>query len=128
MRKRSGAAAYLFGDWDRTMAAVVSFRFLYFAGSVFFVKSVFRERKNRRWTYFSYVCRAFLLALPFATGFPWMSAAYLISAARFRARWQTDEADEGRNHRDRRLRAVCAAGGIPASDVCLKEEARSWRR
>ncbi|THF76073.1 YwiC-like family protein [Cohnella fermenti] len=79
-----GAAAYLLGDgdWDRTMAAVVAFSFLYFTGSVFFVKSVFRERKNKRWAVCSYVYHALLLALPLALGYPWMSAAYLFSAAR----------------------------------------------
>ena len=45
-----GAAAYLLGggEWDRTMAAAVLFAFLHFTGSVFFVKTLFRERTNKR--------------------------------------------------------------------------------
>ena len=43
-----GASAYMLGGggFDPILAAVIGYNFLYFTGTVFFVKSVFRERKT----------------------------------------------------------------------------------
>src|SRR5690606_35195697 len=67
-----GAAAYLTGGggWDRTMAVVVLISCLFFIGSVFFVKSVFRERTNADWLRASYVYHGLLLAAPVIAGKP----------------------------------------------------------
>jgi len=79
-----GAAAYLLGGggWDGTMAAVVLFSFLHFAGSAFFVKTVFRERTNKRWIAYAYVFHGLLLVVPWAVGYPLLTVSYLFSAAR----------------------------------------------
>lgn len=46
-----GAAAYWVGggEWDRSMLILVVIHFVYFFGTVFFVKSVSRERTNPQW-------------------------------------------------------------------------------
>lgn len=79
-----GAAAYLVGGggWDQTMAAVVLLSFLYFTGSAFFVKSVFRERTNRRWMLGARIYHAVILAVPWAAGYPWLTLAYVFPAVR----------------------------------------------
>ena len=79
-----GAAAYLLGGggWDPTMILIVAFNLLYFMGSVFFVKSVFRERKNKRWITYAYFYHAALLIVPWMLGNPWMAVAYIFSALR----------------------------------------------
>lgn len=79
-----GAAAYLLGggDWDRTMAVIVLLSFLYFTGSAFFVKSVFRERTNRRWTTFARLYHVLLLIVPWAIGFPWLTLPFVFAAVR----------------------------------------------
>ena len=79
-----GAAAYLVGGggWDQTMAAVVLLCFLYFTGSAFFVKSVFRERTNRRWMLGARIYHAVMLAVPWAAGYPWLTLAYVFPAVR----------------------------------------------
>jgi hypothetical protein len=79
-----GAAAYLSGggDWDETMALVIAFSFLHFAGSAFFVKSLFRERNNKRWIAYARAYHVGLLAAPWAIGFPLMTVAYVLSAVR----------------------------------------------
>ncbi|MFP7286644.1 YwiC-like family protein [Shouchella clausii] len=79
-----GAAAYFLGGggFDNGLTAVVLFNFLYFTGTVFFVKSVFRERKNRRYTYYSKIYHVVILAVPLLCGNPWMSLAYLFPLLR----------------------------------------------
>ncbi|MBO9598194.1 MAG: YwiC-like family protein, partial [Cohnella sp.] len=79
-----GAAAYVLGDggWDRTMAAVVLLSFLYFTGSAFFVKSVFRERTNRRWTTYARAYHLVLLIVPWTIGFPLLTLPFVYSAVR----------------------------------------------
>ncbi|WP_094700077.1 YwiC-like family protein [Brevibacillus laterosporus] len=79
-----GAASYLFagGEFDLTMSAIVLFSFLHFMGSAFFVKSVFRERENKRWTVYAHVYHGLLLFVPWITGFPWMTIAYIFSTVR----------------------------------------------
>lgn len=79
-----GAAAYLYGGggWDRDMAAIVLFSFLYFSGTAFFVKSVFRERKNKRWTGYAWACHLLLPFVPLALGYPNLAFAFLFPLAR----------------------------------------------
>lgn len=79
-----GAAAYLYGGggWDRRMAAVVLLSFLYFTGTAFFVKSVFRERKNRRWAVYAWIYHLAILFAPWAIGYPYLTFAFLFPAAR----------------------------------------------
>ncbi|MUG45985.1 YwiC-like family protein [Paenibacillus woosongensis] len=79
-----GAAAYWFGGggWDRTMLLVVVFNVLFFMGSVFFVKSVFRERLNGRWIAWAKGFHVLLLIIPWLLGLPWMTIAYLFPLAR----------------------------------------------
>ncbi|WP_027084646.1 YwiC-like family protein [Cohnella panacarvi] len=79
-----GAAAYLLGGggWDRTMAAIVLLSFLYFMGSAFFVKSVFRERMNKRWTTYARAYHLIVLAVPWAIGLPWLTLPFVFSAVR----------------------------------------------
>ncbi|TMV50333.1 hypothetical protein FE783_12340 [Paenibacillus mesophilus] len=79
-----GAAAYLLGggEWDKTMAAVVLFSFLHFTGSAFFVKTVFRERTNKRWISYAYVYHGLLLVIPWSFGYPLLTLPYIFSAAR----------------------------------------------
>lgn len=79
-----GAASYLLGGggWDRMMVLVILYNILYFMGSVFFVKSVFRERKNKRWTIYAKIYHMILLFVPWIVGNPWMAAAYIFSLLR----------------------------------------------
>ncbi|WP_127580055.1 YwiC-like family protein [Paenibacillus koleovorans] len=79
-----GAAAYSLGDggWDRSMAAVVLFSFLHFTGSAFFVKTIFRERGNKRWLVYARLYHLLLLVIPWAVGYPTLIFAYIFSAAR----------------------------------------------
>ncbi|MGG4554368.1 YwiC-like family protein [Paenibacillus humicus] len=79
-----GAAAYWLGGggWDRTMLLVVVFNVLFFMGSVFFVKSVFRERTNRRWIACAKGFHILLLIIPWLLGLPWMMIAYLFPLVR----------------------------------------------
>lgn len=79
-----GAAAYLLGGggWDYTILMVVVFNLLYFMGTVFFVKSVFRERKSKRWVAYAQVYHVLLLFIPWVLGNPWMGLAYLFAAVR----------------------------------------------
>ncbi|MFC9709820.1 YwiC-like family protein [Paenibacillus sp. NPDC056933] len=79
-----GAAAYLIGggSWDIKMGAVILFCFLHFTGSTFFVKSVFRERTNKRWLMLTRLVHLLLLVIPAVIGYPWMILAYIYSAAR----------------------------------------------
>ncbi|MGG3871006.1 YwiC-like family protein [Brevibacillus laterosporus] len=79
-----GAASYLLagGEFDVTMAAIVLFSWLHFMGSAFFVKSVFRERDNKRWIMYAHIYHGLLLVIPWLIGFPWMTIAYVYSTVR----------------------------------------------
>lgn len=79
-----GAAAYLIGggQWDHGMVIVVLFSFLHFTGSTFFVKSVFRERTNKRWQMLTRLVHILIIIIPIVIGNPWMSLAYVYSAVR----------------------------------------------
>ncbi|MEC0369466.1 YwiC-like family protein [Paenibacillus chibensis] len=74
-----GAAAFMLGGgtWGRELFEVLLFNFLYFMGTVFFVKSVFRERKNKRWTAYAVVYHTLALAVPLFTLHPWMCMPFL---------------------------------------------------
>ncbi|AZK46374.1 YwiC-like family protein [Paenibacillus lentus] len=79
-----GAAAYWIGGggWDHTMLLIVGFNVLFFMGSVFFVKSVFRERTNTRWLVCAKGYHVLLLMAPWLLGLPWMMIAYLFPLIR----------------------------------------------
>lgn len=74
-----GAAAFMLGGgtWGRELIEVLLFNFLYFMGTVFFVKSVFRERKNKRWIVYAIVYHAIALAVPLVMLHPWMCLPFL---------------------------------------------------
>lgn len=78
-----GAAAYVVGagKWDVMALWVVVPCVLYFLGSVFFVKSVFRERKNEKWQIAS---KGYHLLLLFLTALlePWFVLPLAFSAFR----------------------------------------------
>jgi hypothetical protein len=78
------AAAYRLGggQWDWVMAELVLFNFLYFMGSVFFVKSVFRERTNKRWIAYARIYHTAAPFIPIVIGFPYVAAAFLFSSIR----------------------------------------------
>lgn len=79
-----GAAAYLLGGggWNHMMLLIIVFNTLYFMGSVFFVKSVFRERTNKRWLACAKGYHVLLLIIPWLLGLPFMMMAYLFSGIR----------------------------------------------
>ncbi|MDR0267398.1 YwiC-like family protein, partial [Paenibacillus sp.] len=74
-----GAAAYMLGGggFDGRLAGVILFNFLYFMSTVFFVKSVFRERKNHRWVVYTKIVHTIIFILPLFCGYPWMCLAFL---------------------------------------------------
>lgn len=78
-----GAAAYVVGaeKWGTMALWVAMLCILYFLGSVFFVKSVFRERKNTRWLNASKGYHL-LLVIVLALLEPWFVPAYVFSAIR----------------------------------------------
>ncbi|OAB45306.1 YwiC-like family protein [Paenibacillus glacialis] len=79
-----GAAAYLLGGggWDRTMAMIVIYNVIYFMGTVFFVKSVFRERKNKRWIVYAQIYHVLSVLIPMVLGNPWMMIGYVFPLVR----------------------------------------------
>lgn len=79
-----GAAAYLLGmgTTDTTMLAVVLFSFIYFTGSVFFVKTIFRERGQANWLWGARGYHITLIAVPALLWSPWMMAPYIFPAYR----------------------------------------------
>lgn len=79
-----GAGAYVMGagEWNQETTVIVLLSFLYFAGTAFFVKSVFRERKNRRWAVYARVYHLLLLLIPWGIGYPYLTFAYVFPAAR----------------------------------------------
>ncbi|MFD0618469.1 YwiC-like family protein [Paenibacillus sp. GCM10027629] len=79
-----GAAAYLFGGggWDSTMLAVVGFNFLYFMGTAFFVKTIFRERGNMKWEAAARIYHVLMLFVPWVCGYPWMTLPFVFPLIR----------------------------------------------
>ena len=79
-----GAAAYLLGGrgWDYTMIVVILFNFLYFTGTVFFVKSVFRKRGDKSWLMATRIYHVILLVIPWIVGIPWMMLSYTLALIR----------------------------------------------
>ncbi len=79
-----GAAAYVLGSggWDKMAVAVSLFSFLYFMGSTFFIKTVFRERGNASWLAAARIFHVLLLVIPAAAGYLWMGIPYIFSAVR----------------------------------------------
>lgn len=79
-----GAAAYLFGGgtWDRVMLIVTLLNFLYFMGTAFFVKTIFRERGNKKWEYTSRIYHVLILFIPWLCGYPWMTLPFLFPLIR----------------------------------------------
>lgn len=79
-----GAAAYLYGDgsWDWTMLAVTLFNFIYFLGTAFFVKTIFRERGNPKWKAAAIVYHVLIMVVPWACGYPWMTLPFVFPLIR----------------------------------------------
>ncbi|MEK4119087.1 YwiC-like family protein [Paenibacillus sp. FSL W8-0919] len=79
-----GAAAYMLGGGTagKELAVVALVNVVYFAGTVFFVKSVFRERKNKRYTVYSRAYHVAAPAVPLILGLPWLAAAFLFPLCR----------------------------------------------
>ncbi|MNJ34160.1 hypothetical protein D3C77_288600 [compost metagenome] len=80
----AAAAAYLVGEgsWDMMMLSVVIINFIYFTGTAFFVKSVFRERSSVRWSNYAKVYHVMTLIVPFLMGWPWLAFAFVFPAVR----------------------------------------------
>lgn len=79
-----GAAAYLAGgnSFNAEMFEVFLFNMLYFMGSAFFVKTIFRERGNRRWLWYAWIYHAAVLFVPWLAGNPRMTVPYLYPAVK----------------------------------------------
>lgn len=79
-----GAASYWVGGgaWDYAMFVLVVLNFVYFSGTVFFVKSVFRERTNKRWVTISKIYHVVQLVIPWMLWSPLMIVPYLFSTFR----------------------------------------------
>ncbi|MGG0821923.1 YwiC-like family protein [Paenibacillus turicensis] len=80
----AAAAAYLVGGgtWNLTMLQVVLVNFVYFIGTAFFVKTVFRERLSKQWRVYAKVYHVLALLVPFAIGQPWVILAFIFPALR----------------------------------------------
>lgn len=72
-------AGYLLGNGviDSTILIVYVHCVFYFMGTVFFVKSVIRERKNPAWMMYAKIYHLLLLLLPIVIKVPWLVLAYL---------------------------------------------------
>lgn len=70
------------GTVGKELAVVALVNVVYFAGTVFFVKSVFRERKNKRYTVYSRAYHVAAPAVPLILGLPWLAAAFLFPLCR----------------------------------------------
>ncbi|WP_343224441.1 YwiC-like family protein [Paenibacillus sp. ACRRX] len=79
-----GAVAYLFGSggWDKTMLMVTLINFLYFMGTAFFVKTIFRERGNKQWEATARTYHVLILFVSWACGYPWMTLPFVIPLIR----------------------------------------------
>ena len=79
-----GAAAYLYGGggWDWTMLAVTVFNFIYFLGTAFFVKTIFRERGNPKWKTAANLYHVLIMVVPWGLGYPWMMLPFVFPLIR----------------------------------------------
>lgn len=79
-----GAASYLYGDggWNFEMLTIVLYNLMYFMGTAFFVKTVFREKKNPIWKRVSQIYHVVILIVPVLLGQPWMILPFLFPLVR----------------------------------------------
>lgn len=70
------------GAMDRTAWALWALCFVFFVGTAFHVKTLFRERGNRRFKWVSNAVHLAMVAAPAAAGIPEAALAYLPSALR----------------------------------------------
>lgn len=79
-----GGAAYVFGEgvWRWETTVVVALPFLYFAGTAVFVKSIFREKNNKRWVVYVWVYHLLLLLVPWVIGYADLTVVLLFPLGR----------------------------------------------
>ncbi|WP_211748688.1 YwiC-like family protein [Paenibacillus sp. Marseille-Q4541] len=79
-----GAASYLYGDggWNLEMLMIVLYNLIYFMGTAFFVKTVFREKNNPAWKKASQIYHILILIVPILLGQPWMILPYVFPLIR----------------------------------------------
>ncbi|MFC7679968.1 YwiC-like family protein [Paenibacillus sp. GCM10028914] len=79
-----GAASYMYGDggWNFEMLTIVLYNLVYFMGTAFFVKTVFREKNNAAWKKASYIYHVLILIVPIVLGQPWMILPFLFPLIR----------------------------------------------
>lgn len=79
-----GAASYLYGDggWSYEMLTIVLYNLVYFMGTAFFVKTVFREKKNPTWKRVSQIYHIVILIVPILLGQPWMILPFIFPLIR----------------------------------------------
>lgn len=79
-----GAASYLYGDggWNFEMLTIVLYNLVYFMGTAFFVKTVFREKKNPIWKRVSQIYHVVILIVPFLLGQLWMILPFIFPLVR----------------------------------------------
>lgn len=79
-----GAASYLLGggDFNQVMLEIVIFNFAYFMGTAFFVKTIFRERGNRRWETAARIYHVLILIIPWLVGHLWMTLPFVFPLVR----------------------------------------------
>lgn len=81
-------AAYVLGtgQWDFTTLFLYIYCSIFFLGTVFFVKSNIRERKNPHWIRYSKYYHWFMLFVPILLGHPWLTIPFLFPLMRL-YRW-----------------------------------------
>ncbi|WP_053217181.1 YwiC-like family protein [Virgibacillus senegalensis] len=79
-----GLASYFLGTGiiDQTALVLASYNFLFFFGSIFYVKTMIREKKNRQFYYLSWIYHLLLTAGSFFIGGFWLAIAYVPSLLR----------------------------------------------
>lgn len=79
-----GAASFLYGggSFGQEMLAIVVLNFAYFMGTAFFVKTIFRERGNRRWESTARIYHVLILFIPWLLGMLWMTIPYVFPLIR----------------------------------------------
>ncbi|QTM98346.1 hypothetical protein ERJ70_02850 [Sediminibacillus dalangtanensis] len=79
-----GLASYFLGTGtiDQTAIVLAAYNFLFFFGSIFYVKTMIRQKKNRQFLYFSWCYHLLLtIGLFFIVGL-WLAVAYFPSLLR----------------------------------------------
>ncbi|RBW68664.1 YwiC-like family protein [Bacillus taeanensis] len=79
-----GAASYVVGsgEWNETMLVIWGACILFFTGSVFFVKTMIREKKNPRFKWLSWGYHGALPVIVFISGFSLLALTYVPSVIR----------------------------------------------